>query len=150
MCLETYILEQRKHLIVGYIPVHLSENFIKYREMVGEHTRIVGDKEPNICIVQHGSDTNEPRTSTRHNGDVLPRVLARLALAVHLIVQMSHGLPQGLDSCRGAVLTAVDADVECLGTGEAAFYFVVYLFWKGDVRGCVLNYSGDFSSFWAV
>lgn len=133
---KPYILEQRKHLVVGYFPIHWLANPTKLTQSEINYTRIIRNKKPNICIIQHRGDANEACTATRHNGDVLPRVLTRLALAVHLIVQMGHGVPQGFDPRRGAILAAVDADVECLGTGEAAFYVVVYLFW-GVMLGAV-------------
>ena len=91
------------------------------------HTRVVGNEEADVGVVQDSSDTDETSTTAGHDGDVLPSVLARLALTVHLVVQSSNSLPQRLDARSWAILAAGGADVDVGRTGEAAFDVVLDL-----------------------
>ncbi len=91
-------------------------------------TCVVGDEEADVGIVQDSGDADQPGTSTGDNGDVLPGVLTRLVLAVHVVVQAGHGLSQGLDTGGWAILAAVDADVDGLGPREAALDIVLDLY----------------------
>jgi hypothetical protein len=91
------------------------------------HTRIVGDKEADIGTSQNCSNPNQTRAASGDNGDVLPGVLAGLVFAVHHVVQMGDGFSQGLDTSGWPVLAAVQADVDGLGSGEAALDIVLYL-----------------------
>lgn len=83
------------------------------------YTCVVGNEEADIGIVQDSSDTDQAGTAARHNGNIFPGVLAGLALTMHLVVQTSDRLSQGLDASGGAVLTAADADVDGRGPAEA-------------------------------
>ncbi len=105
-----------------------------------QHTGIVRNKKAHVGIVQHGSNTDQSGAATRHNGDVLPRVLARLALTVHLVVQMGNRLAKRLDTSGGAILATVETDVDGLGSGEASFNFVFDL--GVCVRGSLLVVLG--------
>ena len=91
-------------------------------------TCVVGDEEADVGIVQDSGDADQPGTSTGDNGDVLPGVLTRLVLAVHVVVQAGHGLSQGLDTSGRAILAAADADVDGLGPREAALDIVLDLY----------------------
>ncbi len=90
-------------------------------------TCIIRDKKPDIGVIQHRSNPDQAGTASRNNGDVLPGVLAGLALAVHLVVQVRHRLAQRLDAGRGAVLAAGLADVDGRRAREAALDVVVDL-----------------------
>ncbi len=90
-------------------------------------TGIVGNEKANVGIVQHRSDANQPGTTTRNNRNVLPCILAGLALAMVLIVEMGNGLSQGLDTGSRSILAAVEGDVNGLGPLEAALDLILYL-----------------------
>lgn len=98
-CRSTHILEQTQHFVIS---------------------RVIGQEETQIGIAQDGGNSNQTRTAARHNGHILPRVLAVLALAVHLIVQLGNGLSQGSNTGGWAVLSRGDRNVNGLGTLEAA------------------------------
>ena len=92
-----------------------------------KRTRVVGNEEADVGVVENGGDTDEAGTPSGDDGDVLPGVLARLALAVHLVVQMGHSLPQGLDARGWAIFTARRGDVDVGGPRKAAWDVVVGL-----------------------
>jgi hypothetical protein len=96
-----------------------------------KQTCIVGNEEADVSIVKNGSNTDETSTSTGDNGDILPGVLARQALSVHLVVQVGHCLSQWLDASSRAVFAAVDTDVDRLRAGKATLDVVLNL---GDVN----------------
>lgn len=105
---HTYILEQAQHLVVR---------------------SIIRDEKPQIGIPKHGRDSYQPRPSTWHDAHILPRILALLALAMLIIVQIRNGLPQRLDAGRGAILARVDADIDVCRPFETTFNLVVD-FWR--------------------
>jgi hypothetical protein len=90
-------------------------------------TSVVGNEEANVGIVQDGGNADETSAAAGDNGDVLPGVLAGLPLAVHLVVEMGHGLTQGLDAGGRAVLAAAGAVVNVGGAGKAALDVVLDL-----------------------
>ena len=102
----THVLEKRQHLIVS---------------------RVVGDEEADVGVVEDGGDADEAGAASRDYGDVLPGVLAVLTLAVHLVVHAGDGLAQGLDAGGGAVLTGGHGDVDGLGPLEAALDVILNL-----------------------
>ena len=90
-------------------------------------TCVVGNEEADVGVVENGGDTDEAGTPSGNDGDVLPGVLARFALAVHLVVQMGNSVPQGLDARGRAIFTARRGDVDVGGPGKAAWNVVVGL-----------------------
>lgn len=90
-------------------------------------TSIIRDEEANVGIVQDSCDTDEASTSTGDNGDILPSILARFSLAVHLIVQVGNRLPERLDASCRAIFAAVDADIDGLRARETSFDIILYL-----------------------
>lgn len=101
-----YVLEKRQHLIIG---------------------RVIGNEEANIGVVQHSSDTDQASSTTGDDGNVLPAILAVLALTVHRVVHGSHSFTQGLDTGRGAVLSSSYGDVDGRRTLEAALDVILDL-----------------------
>jgi hypothetical protein len=143
----TYILEQRKHLVVRF-----SLSAIEQELRWGNQGRtcVVRDEEANVGIVQHSSDTDQPGTASRHNGHILPRIFARLVLSMHLVVKMGNGLSQRLDTCRGAVLPAGYRDVERLGSLERSFDIIVDLLFPQERSACLsLAFQPNQSSAWS-
>lgn len=102
----TYVFEQTQHLVVG---------------------SVVGQEETQVRVTQHGRDSDQPSTTTRHNSHVLPGILALLVLTVHLIVQVGDRLPQGSNTGGGTILATGHGDVDGLGPLEAARDVVFYL-----------------------
>ena len=102
------VLEERQHLVVG---------------------SIIGDEEAQVGIVQDSGNSDQACPSTRDNGNVLPRILARLVLAVLMVVQIGHGFPQRFDTSSRAILPSCHRDIDRLGTVEAPFDVVVD-FWS--------------------
>jgi hypothetical protein len=82
--------------------------------------RIIWDEEAKIGIAQHRGDTDKTGAATRDNADVLPGVLAGLALAMVLVVEVGHGMTERLDAGGWAVLTSGHGDIDGVGTLEAA------------------------------
>jgi hypothetical protein len=62
-----------------------------------------------------------------YDSNILPGVLAGLALAMHLIVETGHSHAERLDTSGWAVLAARVADVDGLGSGKAALDIILYL-----------------------
>lgn len=92
----------------------------------GTH-RVVRDEEANVGIAEHGRDADQAGTATRDDAHVLPGVLAGLALAVVLVVELGNGLAKRLDATSRSILAAVDRDVNGLGLGEGVWDLVVDL-----------------------
>ena len=82
-----------------------------YQKVYGTRTGVVGNEESDIGVVQDSGDADQAGAAARHDGDVLPRVLARLALAMHLVVEAGDSLPQRLDARGRAVLATGGGDV---------------------------------------
>lgn len=97
--MQTHVSEQRQHLVVG---------------------RVVRDEEAQVRLVQDGGDSDQAGTAAGDDGNILPCVLAGLALAVVLVVHLGDGLAEGLDAGGRRVLPAGDADVEVGGPWEAS------------------------------
>lgn len=53
-----------------------------------------------IDVTDDGRDTRKPGAPARHDADVLVGVLAGLALAVGVVVQVGHGLAKLCQSLR--------------------------------------------------
>lgn len=96
----THVPEERKHFIVR---------------------SVVRNEEAQVRLVQHGSDTNQAGTTTGHDGNILPRVLAGLSLSVVLIVHAGDGLAEGLDTGGGGIFSRGNRDVDVRGPLETAF-----------------------------
>lgn len=94
-----YILEQAQHFIVS---------------------RVVGQEEGQIRSAEDGGYANQTGAATGDNGNILPGVLALLALAMRLVVEVGDGLAEGLDAGGGAVLAGGHGNVNGVGTGETA------------------------------
>lgn len=103
----THVPEERKHFIVG---------------------SVVGNEKTQVRLVQHGSDTDQTGTTTGHDGNVFPSILAGLAFAVVLIIHAGDGLAQGFDAGSRGILSRGDGDVDVGGTLETAFDVVFDLF----------------------
>jgi hypothetical protein len=88
---------------------------------------VIRDEESKVSVSEHGSDTDETRAATRDNADVLPGVLACLALAVVLVVKVGNGISERLDTCCRAILTSRHGDVDVSRTIEATFDVIVDL-----------------------
>lgn len=65
----TYVLEERQHLIVG---------------------SVIGNEETDIGITEHSSNSDQTGSTTWNDTDVLPCVLAGLALSVVLVVKFGN------------------------------------------------------------
>ena len=100
------VSEERQHLVVG---------------------RVVRQEKRQVRSSQHGSDTDQTSTATGHNSHVLPRILAVLALAVHLVVELGDSLAEGFDTGGGGVLASVHGNFDLVGALEAALDVVLYL-----------------------
>lgn len=103
---STYIAKQREHFIVS---------------------RIIRNEETQVCIVQHGGNADQASSPSGHNGYILPRIFALLALAVMYIVEIGHRHPQWLDTCRWAIFSATHGNVNLRGAMEAALDLIVDL-----------------------
>lgn len=58
-----------------------------------KQTGVIRDEKADVGVIQHGGDTNQTGTPAGDDGNIFPGVLARLALAVHLVVKAGYGLP---------------------------------------------------------
>ena len=103
---QTHVPEQRQHLIVS---------------------SVVRNEEAQIRLVQDGSDPDQTGTAARNDGNVLPGVLASLALAVVLVVHLGNGLAEGLDTGGRRIFSAGDGDVDVAGPLEAALDVILDL-----------------------
>lgn len=105
-----------------------------------EHTRIVRNEEPDVGIIQNSRDADKTSTASGHNSYILPRVLACLALAVHLVVELGNSFPQRLDTCCRPILSATDTNIEVGGARERSFDIIVDLRSdEGELVICVLT-----------
>jgi len=96
-------------------------------ESRGPETGHTGNEEAQVAVAQHSSDTDQTRTSTRHNAHILPRILALLALSVLLIVEPSYSSTERLDTSSGAVLSGSRVDGNRRWTRETASNIVICL-----------------------
>lgn len=103
----THIPEKRKHFIVR---------------------SVIGNEEAQVGLVQDRSNSNETRAATWHNGDVLPGVLAVLALTVVLVVHLRDCLTERLDTGSWRIFSRVDGEVDVGRALEATFDIVFDLF----------------------
>ena len=103
---STHVLEETKHFVV---------------------CRVIGQEETEVRVTQDGCDSDETSTTTGNNSNVLPGVLAVLALTMHLIVELGNSFSQGLDTGGGTVLSAGHGDVDGGRAGEAAFNLIFNL-----------------------
>ena len=87
--METDVLKQAQHFVVG---------------------GVVWDEEPNIGISEHRSDSDQTCSSAWDHADVLPRVLAVLALPVVVIVEVCNGFSEGFDACCRSIFACVHGD----------------------------------------
>ena len=124
MKLATHIFKQRKHLLLTISNQHLLSMRIRGTYVV---SRVIWDVKTEVCIIEHARDADQSCTPSWHDGDVLPSILAVLALTVLGVVEIGDGFPQRLNARGGAVLPAVDGDVEGGGAVEAALDIVVHL-----------------------
>jgi hypothetical protein len=85
------------------------------------------NEEAQVAVAQDGSNTDQTRTTTRHNAHILPRVLALSPLAVVFVVQLCNSLSQWSDASRWAILSAMRADVHLFWPLKASLYAVVNL-----------------------
>lgn len=102
----TYVLEERQHLRIR---------------------RVIGNGEAQVRVAQNGSNSNETGSSTRHNADILPRILALFTLSVVLIVEFRNGRTQRLDTSGRAVLARRGGDRNGSRAGETAEDLIVCL-----------------------
>jgi hypothetical protein len=65
---------------------------------------------------------------------------------MHLVVEMGHGLSEGLDAGSRAILTAVDVELKVGGTGETTLDVILYLYCR-CVRTFPSRYCGLFVSY---
>lgn len=100
----THVLEQSQHLRVR---------------------RVIGDGEGQVRVAQDGSNANQAGATTGNNADILPCVLALLALTVVVIVKTSHGGAQWLDTGGRAVFPRSGGDRNGSRAGETALDLVV-------------------------
>ncbi len=63
----------------------------------------------------------------RYDRNVLPRVLAILALPMMCVVQVGNGCSQGLDARCGTILSSIHRDVNLRGPLETPFDIIVDL-----------------------
>lgn len=86
---------------------------------------VVGNKKPEIGIVENGGDSNQTGPAPGHDGDILPAILTGFALAMMCVVEVGNGHPQRFDSGGGAILSATHGDVDILGPFKAALDVIV-------------------------
>lgn len=91
-------------------------------------TCVVRNEEANVGIIEHGSNTDQSGSPTGNDRDVLPSILAWLALAVHFVVEVGNCLAQRLDARGRSILSAVDGNIEGLGSWETTLDVIVDLF----------------------
>lgn len=80
-----------------------------------------------VAVAEDSSNTDQTRTSTRHNTHVLPCVLALPPLAVVLVIQLCDRLPQRSNTGCWAIFSAMGTDVHLLWPLKASFYAIVDL-----------------------
>lgn len=102
----THVTEERQHFVVG---------------------SVVGNEEAQVGLVEDGSDTNQTGTATRNNGNILPSVLAGLALTMMLVVHVGDSLAQRLDTSGRAIFSRGNGDVDVGRTLETALDVVLDL-----------------------
>jgi hypothetical protein len=99
--------------------------------------KLTRDEKAQVGIPQHSRNPYQPRSSTRHNTHILPRIQTLPPLAMVLVVQLRNRLPQRPDTSRGTVLSAMSTDIDLLGPLKASLNAVV------DFR-CALAQVGPF------
>lgn len=104
--MAAYILEKTQHFVVS---------------------GVVGQEETEVRGTQNGSNTDEAGTTTRNDSNILPGVLGFLALTVHLVVELSDSLAEGLNASGRSVLAVVDRNVNLVRTLEASVNIIFYL-----------------------
>ena len=97
---------------------------LESRDSESRHT---GNEEAQVAVAQHSSDTDQTRTSTRHNAHILPCALALAPLAVVLVVQCRDRLSQRPDTSSRTVLSAMSTDINLLRPLKAAFDAIIDL-----------------------
>jgi len=102
----THVLEQTQHLRVR---------------------GVVGNGEGQVRVTQDSSNTDQTRSATGHNADILPGILALLALTVVVIVQTSDGGAQRLNTGGRAILPSGGGDGDRRWAGKASLDLVVDL-----------------------
>ena len=88
---------------------------------------VVWDEEAQVCIVQYSGNSNKASSATRHNGNILPGILALLSFAVLMIVEIGHGFSQWLDTCGWSILSSTHGNINRLGAVEATLDVIVNL-----------------------
>jgi hypothetical protein len=83
------------------------------------------NEESQVTVAQHSGDTDQTRTTTRHNAHILPCVLALPPPAMVLIVQFRDCLSQGSDTSSWTIFSAMSGDVDLAWPLEASLYAVV-------------------------
>ena len=89
--------------------------------------QLTRNEESQVAVAQHRRNSDQARSSTRHNTYVLPCVLALPPLAVVLVVQLRDRLSQRPDTSGRTVFSAMGADVNLLRPLEASLYAIVDL-----------------------
>ena len=99
---------------------------------------IVWDKESQVGVSKDRCYADETSSTTWDNANVLPSVLALLALAVVLIVQVSHSLSELLCASSRCIFTSGDADIDSVGLGEGMRNLILD-FWStlSEIRPCL-------------
>lgn len=120
-----YISEEGQHLIVGSLVSSQPTNIRTSRNEKPPY--IIRDEEADVGLIQDRCDSDQAGATARDDGNVLPGVLAVLALPVVLVVKMSDSLPQGLDSSGWRILSAGDTDVYMRWPLETAFDIIFNL-----------------------
>ena len=101
---KTHILKQAQHLII---------------------CRIIRDKKPQIRIIQHRRNPNQPRPPPGNNTHILPAIQTLLPLPMMHIIQIRNRRSQALDPGRGTVFAPRRADVDLVRALKGADDVVV-------------------------
>lgn len=88
-------------------------------------TVLTRNEESQVAVAQHSGDTDQPRTTTRHDAHVLPCVLALPPPAMVLIVQFRDRFSQRPDTGSRTIFSAMGGDVDLGWSLEASLYAVV-------------------------
>ena len=104
----THVSEQTQHLIVS---------------------SVIGNEEAEVCISEDSGNSDQTCSTTRDDTDVLPSVLACLALTMMVVVEVGNSLSQRFDTRSWTILATGQADIDRLGTLEAALNLIVD-FWS--------------------
>ena len=96
---------------------------------------VVWDEEAQVGIIQHSGDSNEARPATRHNGNILPGILALLPLAMLMVVEIGYSFSQRLYSRSRSIFPPTHRNFNGLGAVEATLDVIVY-FWSSLTQVC--------------